>query len=322
MKRLTTLVTAIMVLAAINVSAQQEPQVSHNMFNHMAINPGYAGAENSICATALFRKQWLGFEGSPTTFLLSLDAPVPLLKGGLGINLVSDRLGFESNTLFKLAYAFRMPVGPGAMGIGLMAGFHNKALDFSKLKPEDAFPSEGTQHSNDPLIRNIYTRESDMLFDIAGGVYYQIPDQMYVGLSASQLLAATGEYSNSQAPLNLARHIYFTGGYQYQLNTDFDLLPSLMVKTDLASTQIDINALALYQKKFWGGLSYRAQDAIVILLGAHLPQNITAGYAYDVTTSAIGAHGRSSGSHEIMVRYCFKIVVEPKISSYKNVRFL
>ncbi|MBU0488221.1 MAG: type IX secretion system membrane protein PorP/SprF [Bacteroidetes bacterium] len=319
MKKLFTLL-AVTALFSTLASAQQEPQFSQNMFTNLEINPAYAGANQAICITGLFRKQWLGFDGSPTTMLLMFDAPVG--NHGFGIDLVSDKLGFENNTIFKLAYAHRFQLGPGTIRGGLMVGFHNKSLDFSKLKPEDAFPAEGTQWSNDPLIKSITSKESDMIFDIATGVYYEIQDKLYVGLSFSQLLGSSGEYSSTVAPINFKQHAYFTAGYTHQLNQDIDLLPSLLVKTDFSSTQFDINCLGLYQKKYWGGLSYRLQDAVVLMFGAYLPKDIKAGYAYDFTTSAIGANGRSSGSHEIMVGYCFRIIVEPKISSYKNVRFL
>ena len=47
------------------------------------------------------------------------------------------------------------------------------------------------------------------------------------------------------------------------------------------------------------------------------------GYSYDFTTSAIGRNGRSSGSHEIMLGYCFQVdIPKPPPTGYKNVRFL
>ena len=71
-----------------DVKAQQEAQFSHNMFNNMGINPGFAGLRSAICATALARQQWVGFkdeEGTrvnPETYSFTVDAPVKFLKGG------------------------------------------------------------------------------------------------------------------------------------------------------------------------------------------------------------------------------------------------
>jgi len=98
-------------------------------------------------------------------------------------------------------------------------------------------------------------------------------------------------------------------------------MPSVLVKTDAASTQFDINALLKYNNQFWGGVSYRQTDAIVAMVGASF-KDINIGYAYDITTSAMGENKRSSGSHEIMLGYCFKIEIERIPQSYRNVRFL
>ena len=74
-------------------SAQQDPQFSQYMFNELYSNPGYAGSNNAICATALNRTQWAGFEGAPSTTSLSVEAPVSLLHGGLGLNVLTDGIG-------------------------------------------------------------------------------------------------------------------------------------------------------------------------------------------------------------------------------------
>ena len=60
-----------LLVGANNVIAQQEPMFSQYMFNLSHINPAYAGNRATNNITALFRKQWLGIEGAPTTGSLS-----------------------------------------------------------------------------------------------------------------------------------------------------------------------------------------------------------------------------------------------------------
>ena len=90
------------------VMAQQEPQFSQYMFNRMSYNPGYAGSSGSICATAMYRNQWMGFKlnnptggsnpgSTPTDILFTFDMPVKFLHGGLGFTLVSDKIGYHDN---------------------------------------------------------------------------------------------------------------------------------------------------------------------------------------------------------------------------------
>lgn len=318
-------------LASVVVFAQQEVQVSHNMFNNMGINPGYAGMNEAICATAIVRQQWVGFKdnyvdaagvshshnGWPQTNLISIDGKVNPLRGGIGINIMQDQLGFEKNLDIKISYSYHLAAGPGTLGIGAQVGFLNKKIDFTKFNPIDP---------NDPLLIG-GGEEGNMGTDFAFGLYYQIPSKLYFGISSSQLSQADITYASGLATPTLARHYYLTAGYYYPLpsNPSLELQPSLLIKSDLASTQFDLNCLLKYNNTFWGGLSWRAQDAIVVLLGYQKNFNLgtlKAGYAYDITTSALGTNGRSSGSHEIMIGYCFKIVKPEHHESYDNVRFL
>ena len=65
-------------------NAQQDYQITHYMFDNVSFNPGYAGMNNNICGTILGRQQWAGFEGSPTTGILNVHAPVEMVRGGIG----------------------------------------------------------------------------------------------------------------------------------------------------------------------------------------------------------------------------------------------
>ena len=75
-----------------------------------------------------------------------------------------------------------------------------------------------------------------------------------------------------------------------------------------------------YNKRFWGGVSYRAGDAIVGIVGLELFNGVRIGYSYDFTTSRISKY--SSGSHEITVGYCFDLSLDKSPQKYKSIRFL
>ena len=81
-------------IVSVFVFGQQDPQFSQNMFNKLANNPGFSGSEGGIATSILHRSQWIGFgsEGSAavSTQNFSVDAAVPFLNGGLGLNIVSD----------------------------------------------------------------------------------------------------------------------------------------------------------------------------------------------------------------------------------------
>ena len=310
------LISIILLFTGFFAVAQQDPQFSMNMYTHMAINPAYAGAKEALCATGLIRQQWMGFEDpsgdktAPKTMYFSFDAFTRRLSSGFGIVFLQDKIAFESNTFVKLSYAYRLPLGPGRLGIGAQVSFLDKQIDFEKYVPKD---------KNDPLLIS-KAKQSDMLMDYAVGLFYSLP-QFYAGISATQVSQAEFAAVAGGASPSLKRHYYIIGGYNYDINTSLQLQPSVLIKTDFASTQYDINARVLYNNMIWGGLSYRPQDALVAMAGVEM-SGFETGISYDITTSALGSGGRSSGTVEVFLRYCFKIVIPHYPQGHRTVRFL
>jgi type IX secretion system PorP/SprF family membrane protein len=325
--------TLIFSIFSVALFAQQEPQFTQNMFNNVMINPGYAGINKRICITTLLRQQWVGFKSTlqdgsevktnPETYLVSIDAPIRVLRGGIGVSLYSDKLGFENNLGVKVGYAYHQGIGNGILGIGIQVGFLNKTIDFSKFNPIDA---------GDPLLQ-AKDKKSTLMTDVSFGLFYNIPGKAYAGLSSTQLIQSKMKFDVPKIDSKLKRHYYLTGTYHWTIPgaPDWELSPYLFIKTDFASAQYDITAMAKWRNMIWAGLSYRVQDAVAIIVGAYpfnqpnmspALQQIKIGYSYDVTTSALGRSGRSSGSHEIMLGYCFKITTTPKITKYLNTRYL
>jgi type IX secretion system PorP/SprF family membrane protein len=148
---------------------------------------------------------------------------------------------------------------------------------------------------------------------------------MYAAVSSTQLLEMQGDLPSPLEAPKLRRHYFITGGYEYTI-PDFPsvvLKPSLFIKTDFVSAQYDVTCLAEYNNIYWGGLSYRVQDAVALIVGFKPSPKMIIGYSYDFTTSAIGRNGRSSGSHEIMFGYCFQVEIpKPPPTRYQNVRHM
>lgn len=301
--------------------AQQEPQFTQYMFNRMTYNPGYAGSSGSICATAIYRNQWMGFTidkpsqgaaGSvPVNILGTFDMPVKFLHGGIGLTFTNDKIGYWSNNVVNLDYAFRMFWGEGNLAAGVELGLASRSLNKSGLYGIE----------DDPVLRDMDT--SAFLIDFSVGLYYQVPSKYWVGLSVKNLLGAHDEtihFAN-------ARTVYLMGGYEYvpDASPSIRLKPSFMLKTaDLSVFQGEVTGLVDYRNLVWGGVSYRFQDAIAFLGGVRW-KKLHVGFAYDITTNALGAYkpGRSFGSLELYLKFCFKVVVPAKPgTSYGNTIWL
>jgi len=296
--------------------AQQDPQFTHNMFNHAFVNPGSYGLSDGITVTGIFREQWLGFKDynnekvAPETFLLTADSPIRFLHGGVGVGIAQDKEAQIKNMLVRLGYSFHMNVGNGKLGIGLNANFNNKSIDKEKLNPID---------QSDPVLLGL-TGDGVMISDMAVGVFLQKP-RYYISLSSTQILETkkTSGASDGVAFYKNRRHYYLTGGHDITLPAfqGYVFTPSVFIKTDGTTLQADMNVMARYNNKVWGGVSYRINDAVALMVGVAY-KDIEIGYSYDIPTSRIAA----TGSHEIMARYRFKLEREKTRTGYRNTRYL
>lgn len=292
--------------------AQQEQHNAHNMFNQLSYNPAFAGSIGAICATGLVRQQWVGFDGAPKTYSINIQSPLNIVHGGIGASIYQDELGPQKEIGVKLMYAYRTDLGMGNLGIGASIGFINGSVDFSQF-----IVGETVIDANDPVLSE-HQQVSDMILDFGFGIHYVVPDKFYVALSTTRI----SEQRSQTLYYQTTRHYYLNAGYEFAFpnNPSFVLEPSVLIKSDGVKTQYDAAALLNYNKKVWGGVSYSALrnvDPISVLLGVKI-KDIRIGYAYTIPTSKIG----SSGSHEVMVGYCFKLNFDKGRRSYKNTRYL
>jgi type IX secretion system PorP/SprF family membrane protein len=329
-KTLTTLAVAVTGMVS-TAFAQQDPQFTQFMHVKQAYNPAYAGTSDAICFGGMYRQQWVNFQGAPKTGLFTFDMPVSVLHGGVGFYFANDRLGNDNTNMARLAYAFHIPLGAGGAGklsFGLDGGIYQKRIAGTWVPPETlqdpAIPNNPTGNGGTgaPALNKLSP-------DLGFGIYYTIPNKMYVGVSATHLGAQDLKGASGgtvpdvyKLQFDVARHYYVIAGYTFPLGPGgfHKLTPNIKVKSDGSSTQMDINLTYMWNNMLWLGASYRLQDAVAPSIGYLAPFGLKVGYSYDVTTSKL--NGYSSGTHEIMLGYCFKNTKPPKISSHTNVRFL
>lgn len=297
-----------------NVNSQQDYQFTHYMFDNLSFNPGYAGLNQSICATMLFRQQWSGFNGSPTTGLINVHAPIQLLRGGIGLTYLNDQLGFEKNNIARLSYSYHQSIGIGTLGIGLSAGIVQKSLDATWITPDQG---AGYIDGTDPGIA--LSNASDMVPDFNLGLFYKT-NSLFLGISSTHI----GGLEMDDLNVKNVHHYWITAGYNYDINPEWKLRPSTLIKSDGASTILDLNLNVLYRDMLWAGATYRLGDAIAPMLGyQHKFDNnatLRIGYSYGITTSQLGNY--NNGTHDIMLNYCFDLDKTPPPQKSKNPRFL
>jgi type IX secretion system PorP/SprF family membrane protein len=287
--------------------AQYDAMFTQYMFNEMFINPAYAGSKEAMSATLLHRQQWVNFPGRPITTSFSLHGPLMGNKMGLGISVLNEKIGVMNRNLIYGSYAYRLTVHEGGtLALGLMGGIDNQINKFASIKVSDdeSAISDPQFSQNSPNITAP---------NFGTGVYYNTKT-FYAGLAIPRMVDNHLKLSSQGANIKTTKldaskfTYYLTVGNVFRLTEEVKLKANAMIKAvQNAPVQLDLGANALFREMFWGGLSYRSNSSMSIILGVQANKQLLVCYSYDYGLNQIQRY--SQGSHEIVLNYLF---------SYKN----
>lgn len=268
------------------VFAQQDPQYSQYMFNHLAVNPAYAGNRDVFASTLVYRDQWK-MEGSPTTASLSLQTPLGKKNAGAGLEFVSDKLGLKRTNAVLASYAYRFQFLKGKISFGLRSGFYNYVFDWDKVKVKD---------KTDVVNTGVQSSKTSGTADF--GMYYYTRS-FYWGLGLTHL--NRGKVTDVSATAKQAVHFFMPVGMSF-LKGKTVLNPSVMMKgAGRAPLEIDVNMNMLLKERLWLGVSLRTKYGLVFLTQYLVSDKMKIGYSYDLGLNNMGTIGKST--HEIMLSY-------------------
>ncbi len=276
--------------------SQQDPQFTQYMYNMSVINPGYATTDLGVVNLGgLYRTQWVGLKGAPKTGTFFAHTPITE-RIEVGISFTNDNIGDvvnENNIYADIAYVLQLTEN-SKLSLGVKAGvtlfnanFNNFVLQSGDVSTDLAF--------NDNI--------NQAFPNIGAGAFY-FGDRYYVGLSAPNLLTTTHLENEDGIKSTGVQDIHFflTGGYVFDINSDFKLKPAAMFKgVKGAPLSIDITANVLMYDRIEAGIGYRLDDSFSALVNFRVAPQLRVGYAYDMTTSNLSNY--SSGSHEIIVLF-------------------
>ena len=279
-------------LFTVSLRAQQVPLYSQYMLNGFLLNPAMAGSVDYIPIRLTARQQWTGIEGAPSTQAISAHSAIMRQKMGIGGYIFNDKFGPISQTGLQLSYAYHLKLNR-EMKLGLGLSF--KAFQLSMNESDLTVIDQG-----DPSVTG--ASESTFVPDADFGAYLYTK-KYSVGLAATQLVQYKIKLGDTQVGSSnqTIRHYYLTGGYKIDINKDFMVEPSLLLKgTERTPFQVDINAKVFYKKDYWLGFSYRTAQAAIVLIGFKVDKFFL-GYSFDYTFSNLKNY--STGSHEILLGF-------------------
>ncbi len=312
----------LLILVNLAAEAQQEPVFSNYMFARTVTNPAFAGSEKTINALFSHRIMFAGIEGNPVTSVFGVDAPFEIfgLRSGFGLLVMNDQLGFQEDVSIDMTYSYHHTLKTGKLGIGIKCGFNNYSIDPTE---EWIYPDK-TGGAGDPQVAE--AGFSTMVFGINVGAYYET-SKYYIGFSASKLnrgVIFDPEDVERNVMSYYVPHYYLTGAYNIALPDPlFDLQPTFVLRSDLASYMLDLNGTIFYKQKYRAGFGLRVSPrniaAFTLLGGVELMSGLNIGYALDINTSYMIFN--SATSHEVIVTYSFNVDTK-RDKKYKSVRYL
>ncbi len=285
-----------------SLSAQSAAQTSLFSQNVLPYNPAYAGTRLGLNLDASARYQWLDIEGAPVSQFGSIHMAAPGINAGAGLIVVNDAIGAENNLSVRLSLAKAFKLRFGTISFGLDAGIAQKNLDGALIVTNDGEYTGVIQH-NDDLIPN--SSQNGVTPDIGLGVLFKLPKTL-VGLSVRSLIDKEFQLTENESIVEAGRTYFGLIQQNIEVGYNFELIPSLLLKSDAISHQIDLQLAAVYLETFQLGLGYRGynnrtQDAVVLLAGYRFTPNFKLFYSYDIGLS--GLNTAHSGSHELAISY-------------------
>jgi type IX secretion system PorP/SprF family membrane protein len=294
------LLLAILSLVGTLAYGQQDPHFTMYMMNPFVLNPALAGTAEYYQIRLNDRLQYLNFKDAPITNSFSAYGPSVSRPMGWGGTLYNDITGPTSRTGITGVYAYHIDYKGVKISGGLGLGLIQYKIDGSNMTSHDI---------SDPALQGQV--KSLFVPDASTGIYVW-GSNFYGGFSVQHILNSHLRISstdNGEAASNLKPHFYLVGGYKRDLSTGrkkkvWVIEPSLILKKTIPTNwQLESNVKVTYSEMVMGGLSFRTQDALSLVLGYTYNKQLFFAYSYDLILTDIRQY--SIGSHEIVIGYNF-----------------
>ncbi|AKA35577.1 type IX secretion system membrane protein PorP/SprF [Flagellimonas lutaonensis] len=290
LKKYIVPISAIL-LAALPLNAQKEPQYTQYMYNIGSFNPAYVGTVESAELMGLYRAQWLDIPGAPRNLRFGANIPFANEKMGMGFNVITDEIGPSSQTYIDIAYSYQINLSDYTkLSFGLDAGGSLLSLDYSK---------GNFQNPNDPTVEQ---QDVSNFYPTIGAGMFMYADNWYLGMSIPNFL--TNDIYNDEVATVVEDKIQFNfiGGYVFQLSDRSKFKPAFLINTlKGAPVNVNLSANFLFIDALTIGASYRFDNAFSGLAGFQISNSMFLGYSYDYNTNGLGDF--SGGTHEAILKF-------------------
>jgi type IX secretion system PorP/SprF family membrane protein len=273
-------------------SAQQEWSYTQYQFNLFDANSAYAGNHQTLSLAVRHRSQWIGLEGAPVTEQFSAHAPLMGNRLGVGLRVVSDRIGARKQQLFKSSVAYKLQTMRGQFAVGITAGFLRSSIERGDLTAFDM---------NDEQLLHVGVAQ---VTPVVGAAVFYTTNRAFFGaetgsLNRTSLSDAKGSFAR------LYRNANVIGGFIQPLGeNDLIQVSSQLKWSEGQQLQSEVNAHYLYRNKYMVGAGYRFGSAWQMLASCMVNEQFRIGLSYDSTIGKLMRNNQSSA--ELFLGYTLR----------------
>jgi len=285
------LILLIGILSSGSVQGQtQQFSYTQYMDNLTPLNPAYSLLDKAGSLNMLGRKEWVGVDGAPTTFLFNGSIPIPAINAAAGLIVLNDKFAIERQTEVNAYFAKSIQLGPEAyLGVSLNAGVRNYVANYSQLA------------ANDPVFATDVRQTKP---NVGFGVMYYT-DWYYLGVSVPELTFTSLGTASIQNNNNFINHYYFSGALITNIDEDIKFKPATLFSYASGVPLIADFSGTFYLKETLGlGVNYRTNNEMAGIITINV-SSFHVGYSYQFGTTSNNLGGANIPTHEVTLSYRF-----------------
>ena len=293
-------VLAISLVTAGSLSAQEAVFNTPFYYTRNVMNSSYAGMSSGINTTLLYKQQWAGIEGAPTTALLNIDFPLSRKKGNnnaIGIGIINNQYATYSYTTLYIPNSYTLKLGKGdqSLRFGLAPKIVMNTIDLSQAIAED--PSDPTLTAGTPSFTYL---------DANFGMSYFISKEISFGLSVDNFV--TNVFADRAYRINYSNYsaTTFNGDVRFYTPDLKRGAPRLFLDATVQhqfGLQTEFSGYARVGEVEQNiGVGYRSSGALMAILQASV-STVSIAYSFEYSFSDIQRY--SAGGHFIALTKAF-----------------
>ncbi|MCB9224920.1 MAG: PorP/SprF family type IX secretion system membrane protein [Crocinitomicaceae bacterium] len=279
----------IVLLIGVGAFAQNRVNYSQYMHNHQIFNPAYVEHETNLGGSVLYRRQWMGIEGTPQTFIGNVFYG---FRGhNFNVQFLQDQITVFKHLEIGGSYSYAIKLGRNTqMSFGIKASYNQQSGNYDQLT---------FYEGSDPYMTGSF-KFTDVNF---GAGMFVRSKHWHVGLGAPYLFnnGNVGPSSKMFGDLTY-QHFFLTGGYRFVDEYYFKFYPTAMIKwTKGSPLAINADMNFILRERFWASAGYRIDNTVILSAGIILWENFKIIYSYDLGLGKVNRYGGMT--HEVSMGY-------------------